>query len=146
MASGKARHDNSAGGVVARPAGGEYQVVLIRNGERWSLPKGRIEPGESPDQAAAREIAEECGLSRAELHPVAGLPGSDYVYQHEGVLIFKHVEYFLYEAPPDAKLEPQLSEIDAAEWFSIEDAIIRATFKDAKTALEKSKELLARPQ
>ncbi len=52
----------SAGGVLVRPAGGGWEVALVRAGAHWSLPKGLVEAGETAADAALREVAEECGL------------------------------------------------------------------------------------
>ena len=56
------RSVRSAGGVLARrEADGSLSVLLGRRGPLWRLPKGKLEPGESDEQAAVREIAEETG-------------------------------------------------------------------------------------
>ncbi|MCJ7533890.1 MAG: NUDIX domain-containing protein [Anaerolineales bacterium] len=54
----------SAGGVVTRLAGKKVLVALVREGkfQDYILPKGRVEPGESIEEAARREISEEAGL------------------------------------------------------------------------------------
>ncbi len=52
----------SAGGVLARPSASGWEVCLVRAGRYWGLPKGHIERGESAEQAALREISEECGV------------------------------------------------------------------------------------
>ena len=58
-------HTESAGGVVVNPEG---RVLLVSQfGTSWSLPKGHMEEGESPLEAALREIHEETGVSRLEL-------------------------------------------------------------------------------
>jgi len=63
------RESQSAGGIVARFEKGDTWIALVREGELpdYILPKGRIEPGESLEQAARREIAEEAGLTDLEL-------------------------------------------------------------------------------
>jgi 8-oxo-dGTP pyrophosphatase MutT (NUDIX family)/phosphohistidine phosphatase SixA len=55
----------AAGAVCWRIVGGKTQVLLVHRGERadTSLPKGKLDPGETPPQTAVREIAEETGLS-----------------------------------------------------------------------------------
>jgi ADP-ribose pyrophosphatase YjhB (NUDIX family) len=58
-------HTESAGGVVVNAEG---RVLLVsQHGTSWSLPKGHLEAGETPLEAARREIREESGVSRLEL-------------------------------------------------------------------------------
>ena len=58
-------HTESAGGVVVNAEG---RVLLVsQHGTSWSLPKGHLEEGETPLEAALREIREESGVSRLEL-------------------------------------------------------------------------------
>lgn len=51
----------SAGGVVFGPHG--LVLVVSQKGDSWSLPKGHLDPGETPLEAARREIAEEAGVT-----------------------------------------------------------------------------------
>jgi 8-oxo-dGTP pyrophosphatase MutT (NUDIX family) len=55
----------AAGGVVWRGDGGRVEIAVIHRPHRgdWSLPKGKLEPGETPDAAALREVSEETGMS-----------------------------------------------------------------------------------
>lgn len=58
-------HTESAGGVVVNPEG---RVLLVsQHGTSWSLPKGHLEAGETPLEAARREIREESGVDSLEL-------------------------------------------------------------------------------
>ena len=59
------KRTSSAGGVVLNPEG--KVLVVSQHGNSWSMPKGHIEPGETPEQAARREIAEESGITQLEL-------------------------------------------------------------------------------
>lgn len=52
----------SAGVVVVRPFAGDYRYLLLRAYNYWDFPKGEVEPGEDPREAAVREVAEETTL------------------------------------------------------------------------------------
>jgi 8-oxo-dGTP pyrophosphatase MutT (NUDIX family) len=133
----------SAGGVLARPSNRGWEVCMVRAGRYWAFPKGHVEPGEGPEQAALREISEECGLPRQSLSITALLPESKYVYRRAGRLIFKRVHHFLVTAPAGVEITPQVSEIDEAEWLTIDAAIERASFADTRTALAAARVALA---
>jgi bis(5'-nucleosidyl)-tetraphosphatase len=135
----------SAGGVVVRSAGGGHEFCLVSDGRYWGIPKGNVEPGETPDRAALREIAEETGINREALAIRAELAPSEYVYRRRdsGRLIFKRVHQYLVTAPSDASLTPQESEIAEAAWLPLDEAIARASFKDTKQALQQARALLA---
>lgn len=148
MSPQRHRHDEvSAGGVVVRrsPDGGGWEACLIRVRQAWSLPKGNLDRGETPEQAALREISEETGLPLDRLRILGELPPAEYMYRREGRLIGKIVHHYLVEAPSDAPLRPQLAEIDEAQWVPLEQAEAQVAYKDLKAALRGARELL-RPQ
>ena len=134
----------SAGGVVVRTVDGGNEVVLVSDGRHWGLPKGNLEAGETPKDAALREVSEETGIRRETLTVVAELAPSDYVYRRRdaGRLVFKRVHQYLMTAPGDAELHRQESEIAEAEWLSFEAAALRASFDDTKRALGEAEQLL----
>lgn len=134
--SGRARREVSAGGVVYRRTPDGPEVLLIRVGGRWSLPKGLIEKDEAAEAAARREIAEETGLPLATLRVARTLPAIEYAFQWEGKLVFKTVHNFLVEAPPPAALSPQLAEIEEVRWFRPEEARRTLSFKNSLKTLD----------
>jgi 8-oxo-dGTP diphosphatase len=146
MSPMRRRHDEvSAGGVVVRrsPADGSWEVCLIRVRDAWSLPKGNVDKGETPVQAALREISEETGLPLDRLTVRAELPPAEYMYRRDGRLIGKIVHHYLVEAPSDAPLTPQLSEVDEAEWVPLDEAASRVAYKDLRAALQEARRLLS---
>jgi 8-oxo-dGTP pyrophosphatase MutT (NUDIX family) len=116
---------------------------MVHAGRYWGLPKGHIERGESAEQAALREISEECGVPLDSLAIAGRLPPSEYVYRRAGKLTFKLVEHFLVTAPPGTVVTPQAGEIDEVEWLAIDDASARASFADTRTALSAARSALA---
>ena len=128
---------HSAGGVVVRD--GAVLLISTAGGRRWQLPKGRLEPGESSEQAAVREVREETGVSGRIVAPLAGV---DYWFaEGSSKRIRKHVDFFLldYLEGSEANFDPQ--EVDSAAWFPGEEALARLTHASerrvAAEALEK---------
>lgn len=91
MNEARRKHEVSAGVVVFR--GDEVLVIKNRFGE-WVLPKGKIEPGETPEEAALREVEEETGV-RAEILRPAGTSEYTYLLEHTGEPVDKIVYWFL---------------------------------------------------
>lgn len=65
-------HQISAGGVALRDGNGRVEVALIKTTSdgRWQLPKGIIDPGETPEVAALREVREEAGITCEIVEPL----------------------------------------------------------------------------
>jgi 8-oxo-dGTP pyrophosphatase MutT (NUDIX family) len=92
-------HLRSAGAVVFRGRGPALRFLLIRNAKgHWDFPKGRIEPGETPRQAAVRETAEETGLRRLRFVP-GFLRICRWRYREGGRSYLKTTRYWLASAP-----------------------------------------------
>ncbi|MGE5585364.1 MAG: NUDIX domain-containing protein [Bacillota bacterium] len=85
------KHEVSAGVVVFR--GDEVLVIKNRFGE-WVLPKGKVEPGETPEEAAVREVEEETKVRADILKPV-GTSTYTYLSEHTGEPVDKVVHWFL---------------------------------------------------
>jgi 8-oxo-dGTP pyrophosphatase MutT (NUDIX family) len=134
----------SSGGVVVRRAPGGYEVCLVSDGRHWGFPKGLIEPGETPETAAMREISEEAGIPAASLVLRAPLPLSEYVYRraNHGALVFKRVHHFIVEAPEGTELHPDPAEIAEAAWLGFDAAKARLSFRNSVAVLESARQLL----
>jgi len=110
------RKTKSAGGVVLNPNGGV--LVVKQHGDSWSLPKGHIDEGETPLEAAKREIFEESGITDLTLvKPLFSYErfaiGPGGVGEDRSML--KEIEMFLFRTS-QTKLTPQDSANPEARW------------------------------
>ncbi len=139
------RREVSAGCVVYRMLKGIVEVALIQPHDRraWALPKGLIERGEPPEQAAQREAREETGLSGTLVTKIDTIKYS-YVAKWEKptIRVFKIVTFYLLEYT-EGDPSHHDREVDRVEWFAIEKAISNATYPQEKTILRKAKQLIA---
>jgi 8-oxo-dGTP pyrophosphatase MutT (NUDIX family) len=135
----------SSGGVVFRRGADGVEVCLVNDGRYWGFPKGLIEPGETPEVAALREISEETGLVPEVLMLRGPLPLTEYVYRRRdsGALIFKRVHHFLVEAPAGTELHPDSAEIAEAAWLRLGEARRRLSFKNTYPIIDAARDLLA---
>ncbi|MFF2481633.1 NUDIX hydrolase [Paenibacillus sp. NPDC058071] len=111
----------SAGGVVFRHTeDGALQIQLIQDRYgKVSLPKGKMEAGETVEQTALREIAEETGLIGKIIEPIDQIK---YQYHDEAKgTVDKEVHYYLVEAI-GGTLQAQVEEIRGVDWFEPADA------------------------
>jgi 8-oxo-dGTP pyrophosphatase MutT (NUDIX family) len=123
-----------AGGLVVRDA----QVLLISPREgRWQLPKGHLEPGEGPTQAAVREVREETGVQG---RIVAVLPSITYSYATaKGAQVRKRVDYYLmsYESGSERDSDPR--EVLQARWWSWDQALSMLSFDNERQVAEQAR-------
>jgi 8-oxo-dGTP diphosphatase len=122
-ASGRTDTVLAAGGVVRRAgdAGDEIAVVHRPRYDDWSLPKGKLEPGESAESGALREVEEETGLRcrlGRELTPV------HYRDRHGRP---KQVRYWMMEPIDQARFVAN-NEVDELRWCSPRDAAALLTY------------------
>ena len=138
------RSEVSAGGVVYRRSDDGVEIVLAARRTRrgdlaWGLPKGLIEPEETPEEAAVREVREETGL---EAEVEASLGDIRYFYVWEGVRVRKAVHFFLMRATGgDVSLHDH--EMEDVQWFPLSVALRRATYKGEREVLQRAVERLA---
>jgi 8-oxo-dGTP pyrophosphatase MutT (NUDIX family) len=120
------KREFSAGGVLVRRLNGRWMVAAIRPHRQgkdvWALPKGHIDPGESAEATAVREVAEETGAQGRSLGKLGDVR---YWFNWEGERIFKVVSFFLvrYEAGRLGDLPPEFRhEVAEVKWIPLEDA------------------------
>ncbi|MDQ4076237.1 MAG: NUDIX hydrolase [Chloroflexota bacterium] len=129
----------SAGGVVLREGeeGLEALLIATHGKQRWSLPKGRIEPSESSRAAALREVAEETGITARILAPLETI--EYWFYAGRNRRFHKFVEYFLM-AYQGGQPQPQLSEVDDVRWWPFEEAVTLVAYANDRRLLKRAQE------
>ncbi|MCW3819978.1 NUDIX hydrolase [Micromonospora sp. DR5-3] len=112
----------AAGGVVWRPAAAGVEVCLVHRPryDDWSLPKGKLDPGEHPLRAAVREVAEETDVRAV---PQVRLPTIR--YRSEGRP--KAVDYWSMRAAAEGGFQPD-TEVDQVSWFPVDEAVRRVSY------------------
>lgn len=119
-----------AGGIIVSPS---FKVAIVNQfGNSWSLPKGHIEEGESPLQAALREIEEETGLPPSALTLRSSL--GSYVrsrisldgksFEEDSL---RELHMFLFRTDEEGRLTPQDPDNPEAHWMTPEEAVSRLT-------------------
>ena len=142
MTKQKARIEHSSGGVVVRRIDGTVCVLLIRDPYgKWGLPKGHVENGESPCEAALREVREETGLTH--LDPGPSLGTIDWYFRLRGDLVHKFCDYFLM-ASPDGDTSPEVSEgITECQWLPVKEAIETVAYDNAREVVVRAADVLS---
>ncbi len=131
-----AKLEFSAGGIVARATEEGLKVLLIKDSYgRWTWPKGKIEKGETPEQAAIREIREETGLKDIEI--IYKIGNVKYFYRLKAELIFKTVHVYLFKHRGREALKILYKEIQAGAWFTPKEALRKIEYRGAKQFLKK---------
>lgn len=136
--------ETSAGGIVLDHRGPDASAALIGRIDRrgrllWSLPKGHLEEGESPEAAAVREVAEETGI-RGEV--VAPLGSIDFWFVADGQRVHKTVHHYLL-VRTGGELSDEDIEVSEVAWVPLREATERLAYADERALVEKVPALLA---
>lgn len=111
----------AAGGLVKNQDG---NYLIIHRLGKWDLPKGKIEKGENIEEAAIREVQEECGIEEVEIEH--SLSTTYHMYQLRGETILKPTYWYLMKTDYNQELVPQIEEdISKAEWCNLVEFKIR---------------------
>jgi len=138
-------HQVSAGGVAHRVDDGRIEVVVIKTSSegRWQLPKGMIDPGETPEIAALREVREEAGIKCEIIEPL-GVIEYWFVASFDGApkkRYHKKVHFFLMNYL-GGDVSDHDHEVVEACWVSIDRAQNMLAFDSEKDLIAKAKDRL----
>jgi diadenosine hexaphosphate hydrolase (ATP-forming) len=134
------RNEISAGGVVYRRVAGDVEVAIAEQRDRVTaalttrLPKGKIESGETAEEAAVREVEEEVGLAS---RVVGDLGSVRYVYNEPSGRVSKEVHYFLMEWVHTEPRELD-GEMERVYWCSIPKAERTLTFETEQRVMSRA--------
>ena len=136
--------ETSAGGLVVDRDDGTPRAALIGRIDRrgrllWSLPKGHVEAGETAEDAAIREVAEETGITGRVVAPLGTI---DFWFVAEGRRIHKTVHHFLLLAQ-GGQLSADDIEVEQVEWVPLTELGDRLAYADERRLVEQVHQLLA---
>ncbi|MFZ0902412.1 MAG: NUDIX hydrolase [Mycobacterium sp.] len=143
-------HETSAGGLVIdnidRPRDEQVAALIGRVDRRgrmlWSLPKGHIELGETAEQTAIREVAEETGIQGSVL---AELGRIDYWFVTDGRRVHKTVHHYLMRCS-GGELSDEDVEVAEVAWVPIPELVSRLAYADERKLAEVADELIDKLQ
>jgi 8-oxo-dGTP pyrophosphatase MutT (NUDIX family) len=133
-------HQVSSGGVVFRSAPPRFEIALIRKTLRdgkqiWCLPKGWVEPGETLEETAVREVREETGLDGRILNKI-GETSYQFFSREDRAMIDKTVHFYLMSYA-GGTTENHDHEVEAADWFPLEEAVDFMAYPTEKDIVRK---------
>ena len=123
------RETTSGGVVFRRGKSGGIEILLIQDAKnRWTIPKGHVEPGEEHGATAEREIREETGLQ--EMEAISWLGKVNFRYRREHTLVLMSMHIWLVKGLGDTdKLEPE-DWLNGIKWFPATEAIDKIAYDD----------------
>ena len=131
--------EHSAGGIVFRRKDKgkttEWLVSKHSGYHKWVLPKGIIESGELPEDAALREVSEETGIKAKIVNKI--MPTITYKYTKNGILVNKKVEFFLMEYA-SGDIKDHCWEMEEVQWVIAEEALRLLEFPTEKRVFEQA--------
>jgi|SRR5215211_3731181 len=134
----------SAGGVAFRwrDSEPEIAIVSVRPKLRWQLPKGIVDPGESPQVTAVREVREEAGIETDMLKLIETI---EYWYRSakygKPVRYHKFVHFYLLRYR-GGEVTDHDHEVEEARWVSFDEAIQMLDFKSEREVAEKARKMI----
>lgn len=120
----------TAGGVIYRVnRHGHLEILLVADHfDRWTIPKGHIEEGETAQETAIREIGEEAGVHH--LEPVCWLGKIHFRYRRENILVLMSTQIYLFKALGDTNDIQKEDWMNGIRWFDYDEAVKIIAYKD----------------
>ncbi len=123
------REPTSGGIVFRRNTKGDVEILLIQDAkDRWTIPKGHIEKGETPKQTSEREVMEETGLAKVEM--MGWLGKINFRYRRQQSLVLMTTEIFLVHAVGDTDAIKPEEWMNGIKWFTAAEALDKIEYED----------------
>ena len=123
------RETTSGGVVFRRNQKGQLEILLIQDAKnRWTIPKGHVEPDEEPKATAEREIREETGLQQMKVYNWLGKVNFRYRREHTLVLMTMHI--YLVQGLGDTNALNGEDWLNDIKWFPAHEAIDKIAYED----------------
>lgn len=133
----------AAGVVIFAAEDGRLFLLHQADEDRWCLPKGHVDPGESLESAALREVREETGFEHVQLEGELREVTYRFFHPRKATNIHKTVVYFLGRtAERSPRLEPLF---DRSEWVEPVEAVRRARYATDREVLEAARRHTEKP-
>ena len=119
----------TAGGIVFRHGEKGVEILLIQDAkDRWTIPKGHIEEGETAQQTARREIGEEAGLKEVDI--LGWLGKIHFRYRRIDKLVLMTTQIYLVRAKGDTNAIQKEEWMNGIKWFTFHDALDAIEYED----------------
>lgn len=131
----------TAGGVVWRRGKQGVEILLIQDAkDRWTIPKGHIEDGETAKDTAEREINEETGLKHVKIQHWLGK--INFRYRRQQSLVLMTTEIYLVEAVKDSDALVPEEWMKNIKWMPVNDALDKIEYEDIAKLILKALKLI----
>jgi len=119
----------TAGAVLYRVRDGKLEVLMIQDAyDRWTIPKGHIEEGETAQETAIREVGEEAGVKDVE--PICWLGKIHFNYRREDTLVMMTTQIYLFKVTGDTDNIQKEEWMKGISWFPYKKALKLAEYDD----------------